>query len=514
MPIVRLVLPIFILCISAVNLLNAQQPDWRDSLNARVRLLHELIQDDNYEQAQIEAGALRNFLRREYVFCPPAVVPVISRIYAVNRDRQSVVQFLAECERDAQRDKNLDNKLALLKVIAQEHTRWEETERAASVSQLIKAVEDSLVARKFSAHTIAMQRRNDSLQNELTMLQTQRKDVISLERDRAVVLAVALGLTILALLLYNQRIASRWKAKFKRREIEWDLQRGAMFDQNQSVEKAVEETAITTTSSAYQNASPFGEYGVTQTALVIEPNRQIALYIRSLLNDRFEVDMANSATEGLKKAGETLPDLIVCDTALDTQTGIDITRQIKLNERTNHIPVVLLSNYHGNEGRLDALRAGADAWFTRPVLDIEFGQTVKQLLEGRAVQHEQFNRFLQLYFTESRIELKNAFLENVVRLIENNLGAPDYFPDDLARQMQMSNLHFVKKLRALTGKDPARLLREMRLEKARYLLEKRAGSPQAIAHLTGFDNAGAFAMAFKEYFGENTLLLYGGKRED
>ena len=72
----------------------------------------------------------------------------------------------------------------------------------------------------------------------------------------------------------------------------------------------------------------------------------------------------------------------------------------------------------------------------------------------------------------------------------------------------MSNTHFAKKLKVMTGKEPVQLIRELRLEKAKTLLEKRAGNPGVISELVGFSNPGTFALAFKEYFGENTLLLY------
>jgi AraC-like DNA-binding protein len=203
-----------------------------------------------------------------------------------------------------------------------------------------------------------------------------------------------------------------------------------------------------------------------------------------------------------------LPDLIVCDVLIQGHAGIEIARQIKLSERTNHIPVVLLTDKFGNEGKLDALRAGADAWFTRPVIDDEFDASVQRLLDARKLKHEQFSRFLQLYFSENRVPLEDPFLLQTVQMIEYDLANPDFMADDIARRLQLSKTHYVKKLKVLTGKEPVQLIREMRLEKAKTLLEKRAGTPQAISELVGFSSPGTFALAFKEYFGENTLLLY------
>ncbi|MCC6459561.1 MAG: helix-turn-helix domain-containing protein, partial [Saprospiraceae bacterium] len=195
------------------------------------------------------------------------------------------------------------------------------------------------------------------------------------------------------------------------------------------------------------------------------------------------------------------------------KTGIEVIRQIKLSERTNHIPVILLSERHGNEGKLDALRAGADAWFSRPVLDDEFDSEVSRLLDARKAKHDTFARFLHLFYSENRIALDDPFLSRTVELIDLHLGDPDFMAEELSKKMQLHKQHYFKKLQTLTGKAPLQLIREMRLEKAKVLLEKRAGTPQAIAELVGFSSSGSFALAFKEYFGENTSLLQGGKNQ-
>ena len=154
------------------------------------------------------------------------------------------------------------------------------------------------------------------------------------------------------------------------------------------------------------------------------------------------------------------------------------------------------------------MRAGADAWFTRPVIDDEFDASIQRLIDTRKELHHDFNRTLHLYFTDNRIGLKDPFMQKVCSLIEENLANPDFMADEIARKLQLSKAHFTKKINALTGKEPIQLIREMRLEKAKTLLEKRAGTPNAISELVGFSSPGTFALAFKEYFGENTMLLY------
>jgi len=327
------------------------------------------------------------------------------------------------------------------------------------------------------------------------------------------------ALIFLALLFSNFRMNDRWRKLLEKKELEWDMLRT-------NIQREAEENAIAQAVEAAESAQtgvvaalpedPYMMYHGSkpeQIALLIEPNRQVVLYLKSLLSDRFQIETAATPSEGLQLANELLPDLVVCDAILNGRTGIEIARQIKLSERTNHIPVVLLTDKFGNEGKLDALRAGAEAWFTRPVIDDEFDASVQRLLDARKIKHEQFNRFLQLYFTDARTQLDDPFLIHSVQMIEQNLADPDFAADTIARKLQLTKTHYVKKLKVLTGKEPVQLIREMRLEKAKVLLEKRAGTPQAISELVGFTSPGTFALSFKEYFGENTLLLHMPPRQ-
>ncbi len=482
----------------------------RDSLNQRLDLLRSLVQAGNYEQAQVEAVGMRQFLRRQRVLCPAEAVPLLSGIYHHNKDEQSAWLFFNEAEVDARRDGNPVTKAALLSALITAYRDWQLPDRALVASQLLNTVQDTLSARSKRNEMAALRQDIDSLQTLLTAEQAVKQNTLTIERERAYLLAGVVALVFILLLVSNYRTGRRWKARFDRRELEYDVMRADLM--HQSAIAAAEARALAAQDAGATPKSPtlpppvLGERP-DKTALVIEPNRQVVLYLKSLLSDRFQVEVADNANEGLHKAGEILPDLIICDAVLNGKTGIDIVRQIKLSERTNHIPVILLSERHGNDGKLDALRAGAEAWFPRPVVDTEFDASVKQLLNTHLEQHEQFARFLHFYFTDRRQSLADPFLMRTVQTVETHLADPDFMADELARKLNLSKNHCFRKLKALTGKEPMQLIREMRLEKAKVLLEKRAGTPQAIAEMVGFSNPGTFSLAFKEYFGENTLLL-------
>jgi CheY-like chemotaxis protein/AraC-like DNA-binding protein len=500
---------------------------WQDSVRAQTRLLTELSQSENLEKAVVEAGKLRVLLIRQKIACPPATAALLSSIYHRTRNETGALRFLEELEAETRRDRNVFTKSQLLSVLVKEYTRWQLPEKALFIQQQLTVVQDSIAARHVKAEQARSKRQLDSLQRMHEATNASAKDMVMMERDRALLLGGILGLIFLALLITNARTNDRWRKKMDTRELEMEIQLSTLRGNNTYIEPPTQTEPERETRTAIDNpvnetttvveavaatvpllrANPTGMGEPTQLALLIEPNRQIVLYLKSLLSDRFLIETVANGSEGIHKANNMLPDLIICDALLNGKTGIDVARQIKLAERTNHIPVILLTEKFGNEGKLDALRAGADAWFNRPVLDDEFDGQVNRLLAAQKDRHAMFGRVVHFYFTPNRIEADNPFLHEIMRMIEQNISDHDFTADAIARKLQMPNTLFVRKLKALTGKEPVQLIREMRLEKAKILLESRAAMPQVIAELVGYSNPGAFSLAFKEYFGENTLLL-------
>ncbi|MBX2889527.1 MAG: response regulator transcription factor [Saprospiraceae bacterium] len=502
---------LLLLLLLAVGPLSAQNDLVADTLSTRFTLLTQLLQAGNYEQAQIEAEGYRDFLRRNRLAISPTALVLISNVYKANSDERSATRLLADAELDARKDPNYETKVALLDKLVAEYRRWDLPDQALTCHKLLTIAQDTIAARQRRAEHNNIKVKLDSISRVREQEMLEYNDYFHIERSKGMLWAGIVALMFIALLVAYYLNTDRWRKHLERKELEWDMMRTNLRREaeEQAIAQAVEaaQTAVAVPPppdpyQLYQGSKP------EQVALLIEPNRQVVLYMKSLLSDRFQIETAASPNEGLQMANDLLPDLIVCDAVLNGRTGIEIARQIKLSERTNHIPVVLLTDKFGNEGKLDALRAGADVWFTRPVIDNEFDASVQRLLDARKLKHEQFNRFMQLYFTENRIPIEDPFLLRSVQMIEQNLAAPDFMADDIARKLQMTKAHFAKKLKVLTGKEPVQFIREMRLEKAKVLLEKRAGNPQAIAELVGFTSPGTFALAFKEYFGENTLLLY------
>ena len=493
---------------SAVSL--PAQPN-TDSVTTYLGLLNELVQAGNFEQAQLEAQNFRTLLQQQQLPAPPAAIPLLSGIYEHNEDPASALAFLAEVLRGAQRDPDPQSRARTFAELVKAFNAWEQPEQAQACLQLLEAARDSINERDRRITLQAVRLQLDSLTALRRLEIADQGRYYRLERERAFLLGGALLLAFLGLILANLRTAAHWRKRLAKKELENELLRSDRYAATLPNEVFPIEMPGPVQSPIDQRR--FGEKTPAgKTALLIEPNRQILMYLKSLLSDHFDIETAGTASEGLHMASNHLPDLIVCDAVLNGITGIDVARQIKLSERTSHIPIILLTDRYGNEGKLDALRAGADAWFTRPVLHHVFEEEVRRLLDARKTKHELFARFLHLYYSENRIALDDPFLTRTVQLIDQYLADPDFMAEELARKMQLNKQLYFKKLQVLTGKEPMQLIREMRLEKAKALLEKRAGTPQAIAELVGFSSSGTFALAFKEYFGENTLLLLNDVR--
>lgn len=497
-------LSLLLLLAGSVSRLSAQMRT--DSIDQALALIGELKEEDNYEEAQVETENLRDYLQRHQLPYPAEAVPLFSDIYRHNRDKKSAYEFLSEANQSA---RNHPEPL-LLEALADAFADWKRPENALDCLRRLVAIKDSLAERERRTDIAVLQLQLDSLARMQRAERTEQAGDIRVQYEYLYALGGLIPALFFLVFLFNRRTSRRWRKQLAKRDLEIDFLRSDRFSETLPNYMPIPDNSTPEPALPYSPDRPYhpgNKHRPDKTALIIEPNRQIVLYLKSLLSDRFEVETALSANEGLLAASNHLPDLIVCDAALNGQTGIEVVRQIKLAERTNHIPIILLTERFGNEGKLDALRAGADAWFSRPLLDRELDAQVTLLLDAHKQNHERFARFLHLYFSENRIPLNDPFLSKVVAAIEQNLSDPDFMADDLARKMQLHKQHFFKKLHVLTGKEPVQLLREMRLEKARSLLEIRAGTPQTVAELVGFSSSGTFALAFKEYFGENTSLL-------
>jgi signal transduction histidine kinase/DNA-binding response OmpR family regulator/streptogramin lyase len=237
--------------------------------------------------------------------------------------------------------------------------------------------------------------------------------------------------------------------------------------------------------------------------LIIEDNADLRAFLKDCFAQNYRVLEASNGTEGLKQALENLPDLVISDIMMAGMSGVELCRRLKTDERTSHIPVILLTAKAEPESKLEGLETGADEYLTKPFDRQELLVRVKNLLDGRKKLQERFRR--QLVVQPAEVTVTSAdekFLHKVFALLEANLSNADFDVSAFSQEMGMSQTHLHRKVTALTGQSANELIRTFRLKKAAGLLAQQHGNVGEIAYLVGFSSPNYFTKCFREYFGQ------------
>ncbi|PKP08464.1 MAG: hypothetical protein CVU09_15595 [Bacteroidetes bacterium HGW-Bacteroidetes-4] len=241
--------------------------------------------------------------------------------------------------------------------------------------------------------------------------------------------------------------------------------------------------------------------------LIIEDNQELLNFLATQMADKYQIHKALNGQEGLKMALKLQPDIIISDVIMPVMDGLQLLDKIKNNFETSHIPVVLLTAKSSVESKIEGLRYGADAYLTKPFHNQQLHAQLQNLLQQRT-------RLLNKYFelpengnqNDSGIsitEQDEQFLNQVRKLIEENLSNADFRLEDIYKEVGMGRSKFFDKLKGLTGLSPIDFVKEYRLNKAFSLLQKGIHNVSETAFLSGYTDAGYFSKCFKERFGLN-----------
>ena len=243
--------------------------------------------------------------------------------------------------------------------------------------------------------------------------------------------------------------------------------------------------------------------------LIIEDNHDIATYIGSLFTNEYAIFYAENGKEGLEKALNLIPDLIITDLMMPGMDGLEVCRQVRGNEIINHIPIIVVTAKITEEERIKGIEAGADAYLSKPFNTEELRTRVEKLLAGR--------KLLQEKFAKMSVELKKEeeegveppkeadlrFLTKVTSVVYMQLSKnKDADVSVIASYMCMSPRQFHRKINALTGYSPSIYIQRLKIRKACNMLDKDPKiSFMEVADLCGFDAYPNFVRAFKNVCG-------------
>jgi len=242
--------------------------------------------------------------------------------------------------------------------------------------------------------------------------------------------------------------------------------------------------------------------------LVIEDNAELRRFIKNSISENWQVVEASDGEEGVRRALELLPDIVISDLMMPRKDGFAVVDELKNAELTAHIPVVLLTAKAGIESKLKGLRRGADDYLTKPFSTEELLARMENLVETRRKLLERYAQPRKGAGTASERALPEflsdpdrEFLRRFTLLVEQHLGDERLTAEDFAAGMFISRMQLHRKLTALTNQSVTDFVRDYRLNRAYTMLQNREGNVGEVADRTAFSSTKHFARVFKEKFG-------------
>jgi signal transduction histidine kinase/ligand-binding sensor domain-containing protein/DNA-binding response OmpR family regulator len=236
--------------------------------------------------------------------------------------------------------------------------------------------------------------------------------------------------------------------------------------------------------------------------LIVEDNADLRQYIRSNMDGEYQIREAENGEEGLEEAINEIPDLIISDVMMPKMDGFEFCAKIKTDERTSHIPIILITARAEQEDRIEGLETGADDYITKPFDHEELLIRVKNLIDQRRKLRERFARESNFKLDEIvRTSTDEKFINRVMDIISQNISDSKFNIENLSEKLGLSRMQLHRKILGLFGQSPGDFLRTIRLKRGAEMLKKKAGNISEIAYEVGFENPANFSTSFRQQFG-------------
>lgn len=240
------------------------------------------------------------------------------------------------------------------------------------------------------------------------------------------------------------------------------------------------------------------------SVLLVEDNIEVRNFIKVALENTYNIYESEDGLIGWETATALIPDLILSDIMMPNMDGLELCRKLKTDERTSHIPVVLLTARSAYIHQLNGFENGADAYVMKPFNLKILALNIHNLLQARETIRQKFGQVVTLEPKNLIINTtEQNFLNKIMNLIENHLADPDFDVPKLASEIGMSQPVLYKKIRALTDLSVNDFIKSIRLKKAAQLLKSAQGNIAEIAYAVGFNDRKYFSLEFKKAFGKS-----------
>ncbi len=246
--------------------------------------------------------------------------------------------------------------------------------------------------------------------------------------------------------------------------------------------------------------------------LLVDDHSDLRDYIKDILEPLYSVIEAGNGEQGIERVLDDVPDLVISDVMMPVMDGFAFCRRIREDERSSHIPVIMLTARGDERSRVAGLEEGANEYLTKPFNPDELLLRVRNLIALRKALAKSFTAEAGFRLDpRQHVSRDQTFVDSVIRIIEERLDDDRLSPVELYEEIGMSRSQFQRKIKALTDMTPSRLIRTIRLERGREMLEQGAGSVAEVAYAVGFNSQSYFTSCFKEHFDRTPKQSMGSK---
>jgi len=236
--------------------------------------------------------------------------------------------------------------------------------------------------------------------------------------------------------------------------------------------------------------------------LVVDDVFEIRQMVKQVLQKKYLIIEAENGAEGISKAKELLPDIIISDINMPGSDGLELCKTIKSNIATSHIPIILLTAQSGLPSNIAGLEAGADSYLTKPFSAELLNAAVKNQIENRETLRKAFSRIITSEPNELEFTSENEkFISQCIKKVEENIANTEFHLESFVKEMSMSYGQLYGKIKFLTNLTVAGFIRSIRLKRAKQILDKEKLSIKELMMRVGFENTISFIRIFKREFG-------------
>lgn len=252
------------------------------------------------------------------------------------------------------------------------------------------------------------------------------------------------------------------------------------------------------------------------SVLVVEDNAELRNFLSDILSGTYKIFEATNGQEGLERALQYVPDFIISDVMMPVMDGLDMVKAIKAHRDVCHIPIILLSAKSSLDDRISGLEQGIDDYITKPFSSTYLKTRIKSLLYQRKQLQE---LYLEQWSDQKKeapaptllveveperpqiVPFDELFMKRVMEIMHEQMDNSKLTIDEFAQELGMGRTVFYQKLKSIVGISPIDFVREMRIKRAKQLMETGEYNVSTIAYMTGFNDPKYFSKCFKKKYG-------------